>query len=364
MKKSIQFIFVILCLVIFALPILFFNKKDIVSLQENRNLAKKPALLTEQQINKKFFSECDAYFNDRFGGRNLFISVNRKINEFFTFNSYSFTEEAIKSASGWLFYLGNRNLDDFFKTNLCAEDELSDFRQRVQKTVEWCKAQDIPYVFMICPNKHSVYPEYYPFKRPEGITRSDQFCEIFQELGVNYLFPRDLLIENKKDFSFPLYYETDTHWNPLGAYMAFEQLKRKIQEIFPDVNFPNIKYKTEVSYSMSAGDLLPMLGIKEFKSTQVDLVPVGVKNSDFYAYLKNDGVNGVHTLGTDKKLPRAMVFRDSFFNGIEPFFSPLFAETDYIWEQFSEENKEKVLNYKPDVLVFEIVERNAPIICR
>ena len=112
---------------------------------------------------------------------------------------------------------------------------------------------------------------------------------------------------------------------------------------------------------MTSGDLLPMLGISESKSSCPTLSPIGKKNSDFYEYLKNEGRAGVHTKGTNENLPRALIFRDSFFSMLEPFTSPLFSESEYIWRNFRDSEKETILKYKPDILIFEIVERNGTL---
>ena len=103
-----------------------------------------------------------------------------------------------------------------------------------------------------------------------------------------------------------------------------------------------------------------MLGIEEQNNTQIKTLPIGHNN--YYTYIKNDGMDGIHTQGAGKNLPRALIYHDSFFTALEPFVSPLFSEAEYIWKQFREEDKEYVLQYKPDIIIFEAVERYAPTI--
>ena len=362
MKKSIRNIFVLAVLGFMGLPLFFFDSNRVVSEREKRKLAEYPFLLTDNRINKNFFSEYDSYFQDHFGFREQLIRLNEKIPLKIQKSIESI--DAFSGKNGWYFINFDRNLKDFAKKNLLTADELKEFKKNISNTMEWCKAQNIPCVFLICPNKHSVYPEFYPFERPDGITRADQMTTVFEELNANYIFPRDYILLRKADFDFPLYYETDTHWNPQGAYLASILLREKIQKFFPDANFPKIEYETKIDYSMTAGDILPMLGISESKSTQPILNPIGHDQSDFYIYLKNEGRDGVHTKGANPSLPRALIFRDSFFAALEPFVSPLFSEADYQWKQFDESCKEIVLNYKPDIIIFEAVERYAPSICK
>lgn len=367
MIRKLQILFIALTLLGFTLPIVRFNKSGTVSEKENRTLATRPPLICDGHLNGKLFGQYSAYFDDRLGGRQRLISLNKLVDDSLNPNGFAVSSRAFEGKNGWYFYIdqcdGN-NLLDFFKQNLFSDGQCADFKKRVVTTVAWCAEQRIPCIFLICPNKHSVYSEYYRFERPDGITRADQIAEVFEELGVPYLFPRDFLLARKTEFDFPLYYETDTHWNSQGAYLAFTLLREKIQAVFPDVSFPQIEYKTEVENSMTAGDILPMLSVKEAKSTQPKLSPVGHKNTDFYTYIKNEGTNGVHTKGADASFPRALIFRDSFFSALEPFVSPLFSEAKYVWKQFDEQDKEMILQYKPDIIIFESVERAASTIVR
>ena len=74
-------------------------------------------------------------------------------------------------------------------------------------------------------------------------------------------------------------------------------------------------------------------------------------------------MTSVHTKGTDPSLPRAIIFHDSFFGALEPFVSPIFSEVQYKFKQFSEDEKSFILEYKPDVIIFEAIEWLADTIC-
>lgn len=363
MKRIIQIAFITCALLALSLPILKFNRSGSISERENRTLAAKPNLFKENRFNKNFFSECDAYFTDRFGGRNNFIALNNAVNKILHANSLIANGLALQGKNGWFYFLENgNNLNDFFKRNLIDKNELASFKNKIEDTMNWCKSNGIKCLFLICPNKHSIYPENYLFARPEGITRADQITNVFDELDAPYFFPRDYLISKKSEYNFPLYYETDTHWNPHAAYLVSQLMREKIQNYFPNINFPQIEYERKIDYSMTMGDILPMLKIKEAKSTQVTLSPARQKIDNFYTYIKYEGRNGVHTKSADSTLPRALIFRDSFFSALEPFVSPFFSEAEYHWRQFSEADKDYVLQYKPDIIIFEAVERGATTI--
>lgn len=368
--KAIKTLFVIGILSLMALPIVMFDVRGTVSEKENRSLAARPALFGRGGVlNGRVFSECDSYLGDRFGGRSRLVSLNKRI-AYGVLGANVFNEQAIRGANGWCFYTGtmegcdHTKLSDFYKTNLLTAEQLAAFRESVAAAVGWCAERGIKAAVIICPNKHSVYPEKYPFRpRPDGITRADQLCAALDELGVPYVFPRDELVRQKNLFGYPLYWETDTHWNPAGAHVAFAQILRLLEGAFPGVPFPHVEYETTVSHSTSSGDLLPILGIEESRSTRPALSPVGAETPELYTYLHYDFMRSTHTEGADRTLPRAVVFHDSFFGALEPFVSPLFSDCRYYFTQFREKDKELLLADKPDVVLFEAIEWRAHSVC-
>jgi hypothetical protein len=202
-----------------------------------------------------------------------------------------------------------------------------------------------------------VYPEYYPISRPEGITRTDQIINALPDnLKDSVIYPLDKLLENKS-MTAPLYYEIDTHWNMAGAKCAFDVLFAEIKPDFPGIDFPEIAFTSDVSYD-SFGDIVLMSGFTGYgKKTIPNIYPLeGWKT--YYAYIKNEDLNGVITENTDKALPKAMVFRDSFFVALEPFTSSIFSEAEYIWRWFTKDETEYILQNKPDIIVWEVVERS------
>ena len=358
MKKiEITFIIIILCCLLF--PIIRFHPNETVSQVENRNLAPKPAIIVEGNFNKNLFAELSPYIQDHFGGRNILIDSANYI-EYNILHNRRFNEKALEGKNGCFFYISpsdGANFTDFQKKNLMNEEQIENLKNNIKDTVKWCDENEIKYLFLICPNKHSVYSKNYPFSRPEGITRADQISQIFSDVNVPFVYSRDYLISKKSESKYPLYYETDTHWNPLGAFYSFEEILPKIQNQFPNIELPKIDYEINVSYSETAGDILPMLGIKKAKSTLISLSPKNADNTDYFEYIKNEGTNGVKTFGKNQNLPKAVIFRDSFAIALVQYLSPLFSEAEYNWRQFRESDKEYILQHKPDIIIFEAVER-------
>ena len=387
MKKIIQLSFIIVIFSLMALPIVFFNWSGVVAKKENRMLSIRPRLVAGNRLNGRFFSECSSYVDDRFGGRERLSSLSSTV-KYGLLRGTVMNEKAMLGKNGWWFYINARdgaNLEDFYKRNLMSEAQLAEFKENVAATMAWCAERGIKTMFVIAPNKHSVYSEFFPFApRPSGQTRADQLCAVFESLGADYVFPRDYLISKKSENALPMYWETDIHWNPLGAFYAADMVKERIARLFPDVVFPKVEYASATIVSHVTGYIQPMLGLerpqvaymaipRDWKKLETyysyetpDMSSVQSSYDDFHGKLRDviHDVNGMRTKNRDQSLPRALVFRDSFFRALEPFTSPLFGEAEYVWKQFRDEDKELVLSYKPDIIIFESVERYAPDIVR
>jgi hypothetical protein len=336
------------------------DNKSIVSEKENRSLMTFPNIIEEGKINalviKNFFPSIDKYINDRFGFRDAAISF---ANNIFTVGK-TINGNVVVGKNGWLFYSdpkdGN-NIADFYKMNLFTDDEIKQFIETIEKRREWCNENNIKFIFLIAPNKHNIYPEYYPFERPSGITRTEQIITVLpHSLKDVVIYPRDYLIQNK-DNDLPLYFETDTHWNMASGDHVFTILFERVKRSFLDIQFPKNKFITEISYD-SSGDMVHMLGFTSYGKRTIPMVyPQGGWES-LYRYIKNEEDNGVITENNDQTLPSAIIYRDSFFWALEPFMSSIFSYTEYNWRWFSESEKEYILEHKPDIIIWEVVERS------
>jgi hypothetical protein len=336
------------------------DHKSVVSEKENRSLAVFPNLLiSDGKIDVENIGNIprlfDNYINDRFGFRNSFVSLANMFNKASKING-----DVIIGKDDWLFYSSSadgNNISDFFKFNLFSDDEIKQFVENVEKRLEWCNSNDIKFIFLIAPNKHNVYPEYYPFIRPKGITRTEQvLAALPANLENIVIYPLDYMLQNKTN-EIPLYFETDTHWNMTGAYCAFEMLFNRIRQLFPYTNFQEIPFVTDISYD-SFGDIVPMLGLTNYGRRTIPNIQPSAGWESYYQYIKNESRNGVITKNNDQSLPKAIIFRDSFFSLLEPFVSTRFSYVEYNWMPFNASDKKYILENKPDVIIWEIVERS------
>jgi len=353
--KIIKIIFITLFLLIILIPLIFIDTKSNISLMENRTLATFPRIYNIRDIINTP-KAIDNYIDDRFGFKNKFLSLANKL----ITPSNTINGNVVIGKNDWLFYSNENdgnNITDFFKKNLLDNGEIERIVNYINDINNWCNNNDIYFILLIAPNKHNIYPEFYPYKRPKGITRTEQIMNIIPDsLMNNIIYPVDELL-NKKTKDLPLYYETDTHWNMAGAYVAYEIIKNNIKNIFSELNFPDISYITDISFDFS-GDIVLMSGFDSYgKRTIPNIYPVNGWRY-YYEYEKNEEHNGIVTRNNDISLPTAIVFRDSFFVQLEPFISTLFSTVEYNWRQLSENDKQYIIENRPNVIIFEIVERH------
>ncbi|MDR2409881.1 MAG: hypothetical protein LBE13_17470 [Bacteroidales bacterium] len=340
-----------------SMPLIFMDNESTYSRIENRMLKEKPRLISDGRINIDISKDIDSYVNDRLGFKKYFNITNNIIN--FRILHAKNNTDVLVGKDGWLFYIrkddGN-NLDDFKKTNLFDESTLSILIRKIEMRVRWCEENDIKFILLIAPNKHTIYPEYYSFSRPEGQSRTDQVINnLPYDIKNNIIFPRDYLLAKKQES--PLYFETDTHWNSQGAFHVYELLFDKIRSCFPDIEFPVINNFSRRIRKESGGDLACMLGLESFmQRTEIDIEPEGGWEA-YYTYLKNDAKRGFVTENIRQNLPKVIIFRDSFFEVMEPFVSSTFPRAEYIWGFLEEKDKEHILAQKPDIIICEVVER-------
>jgi len=266
---------------------------------------------------------------------------------------------------------------NFKKTNLYDETQMRKFLEQITMVNDVCEQNNIQFIFLIPPTTSSVYPEMYPFPRPQGMALVDQIMAALPEnIRGKTIFPLNYFFEVKDKLPPPLYYNNGLHWTKLGAYYTYELLYQKLKADFP--NLPEIKFRFS-PYIDPGEDNYALLwwGIRKFGRS---LVMMNVEPTDgwgsHYKYVVCEnvqeniyntviGINskkgkyGIITENKDQSLPTALVVRDSYFVDLEPFVSSMFSSVEYVWTQPEKRTMHYLANLpeKPDVFIWEIAER-------
>jgi len=264
---------------------------------------------------------------------------------------------------GWLSYTGDTSLDDFQNTDLLTKSELKSIKEELVRLCTNMNRRGIRVVMVVPPNKNTIYEERLLSKIPrlKETSRLDQVLSVWTNTeDCTLLDLRAALMDAKQNAQ--VYNATDTHWNSLGAYIAYERIIRVVQRDFPQVVFHPLSDYTQ-STELFKGDLGPTYGYisveEEMVRRQPDFRPAYVLRS--FGPVKSKGValrDYTMTATGKPELPSAVVYRDSFFIHLFPFFADSFSVSHYFWTlnlDFA-----YVLKMKPDYLILESTERRFP----
>ena len=338
--------------------------------REKRKLAEPPALPRSTAELPRFFAGVDAYLNDHFGFRGLLVSrYQREMAK--RFNRSGVPDKVLIGLDGWLFYTAFQLLEDFRGETPLSASQLDQWLLEQAGKEEWLRRRGIRYLLAAAPEKQSIYPEKL-MANALAIKGTGRFEQLEQRLGGRlpaYMVDLHTPLRRARGGK-SLYYKYDTHWNALGAYLAFGELFQRIGALFPDQAFT-----TEFAFgpdrtglggnSGLGGDLALILQQgRELTETYPQLqrfercaqplpFPAGLSN------LPNEKDRPSFAWGCPTRGLTAVVFRDSFFVPLERLFAENFREVVFLWKDYSQANMEEILTtFKPDLVLEIKVERH------
>lgn len=112
---------------------------------------------------------------------------------------------------------------------------------RINEVAQTAKSTGAHFLCLLCPDKHGIYFDYLPrYLTYNGhMQRTDKLVQRIRDSGISCLFPFEDLCKNRKNWQ--LYFKTDTHWTPRGAFLAYSRLCRELKNDFalqvPDFSF-------------------------------------------------------------------------------------------------------------------------------
>lgn len=326
---------------------------------EQRELAKKPVFKLNKETITSYPKEYENYLNDNFGIKNSLVFLNNYINV--KLLGVSPMDSVLLGKNGWLYYAkdGDINMvDDYRGITMFSDEQLKKIKDNLEEQKNWLEARKIPFVLLFAPNKETIYPEYLPdnIKKVQEKTRLDQLITYLKKNSdVDIIDIRNELINNKSQGT--LYYETDSHWNELGAFYGQKAIMSEVNKYIPKVKSKDLSdFNLIKETDTEGGDLAKMLSLQEqYKENTVKVVP----KTPYGWHIVPDSnyalTQGLVTENNNKTLPRLLMFRDSYTINLQPYLSDYFSTAVYQWNHSFDSNL--VLEAKPDIVVHEVVER-------
>ena len=372
-KHFILFSFAVLLLSPVVIKYLFPNNNS--TNIENRELAKKP---TFQIINdslscnmslKNYSHEYEQYYNDNYILKNQFTVFYNELK--LKMRSNPLEKSVVIGKDGW-FYLGNEYallVDKNLGYRPLSKEELEDIKNSILRKQHSCDSLGIKFIITLAPDKQTIYPEYYPFNfKKKGLSRIEQVDELLKSMDINYINIIDTLKNHKMICKENIYHKKDSHWNFHGAWAAYTKIFTKAHQLVPDIKCLTLDDITIIEDSCFKGmDLAKMLSIdnteyvdlyrlKEHNIEQIETA-TQEKYENHYLVLK------FHAKNANVKAGKIALYGDSFCNNLYELVAGSCHELFHnqsIGDIYFD--KELLEREKPDILIYEIVERYVDVL--
>lgn len=324
---------------------------------ENRTLAEWPGKFDPAAM--------EEWFDDHFALRGQLTQI---YNSFNAKAGVEILNGVAIGKDGWLYYMYDDSQEDIRREIHYSEDELAAICEAQQAAADYLKSQGISYYLMVCPDKHTVYPEYLPdgLSGYEGESRFDGLCAALNEnTTVNLVDTRQAVIDEKDGAQ--LYFKTDTHWNALGAYVGYTELVERIAEDYPNVRIVSRDECTLTEEEWHDGDMAGFIGQSDELSDTLYTWSVNGSTVQLvespYAETSDDPTRPIlcYENPDHPELPTAVIFRDSFMGRdasctlMLPLLADSFSKVTIVWSTSVLDHI--VENEEPDIVVMEYVER-------
>ena len=345
LKKTISIIYAVIFIISLLLPVFSMPFWGESSSAEKRELQAFPEIYsTETGFNKEFTSEISDYVSEHFSFRSRFVTLWSLISADF-FNT-STMDNVIMGKDGWLFF--GDTIPDYLRTNVFNENQLYGAVKTLDLMNEYVSANGGKFLFVVAPNKNTVYPQYMPAFQKTG-TNSSNYKLLTSCLSDKEYYLNVLPLFMKR--SEQLYHKKDSHWNNLGASICYSAITEKLGKASEDYESSGYSVKKDWS-----GDLDLMLfptrnnldeQIHFNKEYQFEYVSSFHSEDDIKIKTYNSDGNG-----------NLIMYRDSFTNALQPMLSSTFENayfTRILPCRLSENDIES-----GDTVILELAERNIP----
>ncbi|MBN2880906.1 hypothetical protein JXM83_02530, partial [Candidatus Woesearchaeota archaeon] len=303
------------------------------------------------------------YLNDQFPYRTQLISF-LNINHIKLFQQ-AINDKIIVGKEGW-FYLNNPELEAHLPDSLYTEYQLSLILSNLEERKNYVEENGGKFYFIIVPSKYSVYPEFlHPrFTNYSGITKRIQLVDYLKKKTVKYCVDLTDTLLNHKNSGLKMFYKTDNHWTPYGAFFGTNAILQRIKFDIPDINLLDLKdYSIEKEISIN-GNLTSMIGLQSYFPES---------NLHFTSIPKNYYQRGqLRGYPQTTKFPefkdfeivfnghgkyRLLLIRESFAYMQEIFIAPQFKESVFIFDGWQHgSNKNIIESEKADIVILQIQE--------
>ena len=350
MKKENLIITIVFISLLFLPNIVYWFIKDKMDNNnyENRELYKKPELTFNTILS--FPRNYENYFNDNLAFKNESRSIRSKT--LYNIFKTSSNSKVIIGKNKWLFFNSSAandmgSISDFRNFSSYSKEEMNVIKEKLLKTKEKLNNKKIDFYVLVLPNKENTYSDYIPSlikKSNRGYSKTEMLINYLnKETNLNIVYPKEELIKGRD--SMDTYYKYDTHWNDFGAYIGVKELMKTIDSDFK-------MEKATFSKGKTLGDLANLnLASKYLNINEIivkDYLSKINLSCNVNGEFRNCESNGIY----DKTI---LFVGDSFRNATVNYLGKIYKKSIFVHKNIY--NQDLIEKYKPDIIIYEAVER-------
>jgi alginate O-acetyltransferase complex protein AlgJ len=317
-----------------------------------------------QRLTPEVFRHVSRWFNDRLGMRYplMVLDSHWRLNVW----QLRFRGDVLFGHASWLFFNDGppgpaAQLSDLRGALRMNEADVATLGRYLDETRARFAACGKMAFVVVAPNKQSIYPE----ELREGATyQPSRLDDVLARLGSEarsaVIDPRSELRASKSRFGVPVYRPTDSHWNELGAFIAY----RKIVSVLAKadaIDRPELATLEGVTIHAETGgdgDVATRLLYLPWNFPDQGIVLRGGPQFPLSVRAERDRVIIANPQGHRKLL----LLADSFAPPLASLLARHFAEVEMLprptWP--ARFDGEMVADRHADVTIIEMAERNFP----
>lgn len=354
MRKTGMVFFLVVTALMLVIPGIRTNvKTNQKSEMDNRMLHEFPAPGSDW-----FCKNVEYYLSDRVGFREGFITsyqfLSDKIFHKLEHPSYMYGKDGYVMVDWDLVTFQHRDVDESYVDNLTAY---------LKSLQSYCENSGAEFLFFLCPNKETIYPEYFPdgYNVKRQPNRTERITGMLAEQNVNYIYPKDLFMGLKKTEQLYNPKFDAGHWNDTGSFYGNQEIIKYLNQKFPEMGLLRdeeftVGHRIE-KYLMNSR--FPINEpVPEYILKKTDMAP------------DNEGLNQIeltapelyhmyykHSESGYEKLPRILIFGDSYFEDAAKFYLNHCSELIMLHSNNLGQADGYIDYFQPDIVILEAVER-------
>lgn len=346
-------------------------------LVENRQLAPFPAWPKRPSEFLDYPKRYEAFWNDHFGMRRSLIRSNAWVGFQFGVTQVPIVEVGKRE---YLFFSGDFAMDSYRGSKMLSDQELKLWRDELQARQDWLARRNTKYLVVVAPDKQSIYPEVVSSRYKKVVpTNLDRWlAHLAKNSNVKVLDLRAPLLNAKKLGD--TFFKTDSHWNDLGAYVAYQATIGALRDFYPAM-----KPRTEGQFMRFerrefSGDLTGLASlvgtVTEPLVEWIALEPSIIRDVRPRDYTPVGSARFAVWESGNPSSPRAVVIHDSYFAStsdrhtvgrtdqwaargstfrIIDLLAEQFSRSAFSWQRYFDANF--ILRENPDIVIEELAER-------